>query len=374
MRTFRHFCCHTSFTHHFFSYLGVTHIDITLELLHGSDIDGLDVVLKLGDLVAQLIERNLLVLNNQVDLQLLDTEADRNQLGGTPDQTILLNTADGSLEANHVGLIIYKRDAKSASVLQAAQSICRERKEEGKEHTPGLDVHGDDRLGSNLGLGLLLLAVLGQALLTDAGGLGVLLLVVAAEEVDVVVLLRGRGLGGVQGDLGNIRAVDGVGLAGIAGEGRELLFVRGDVLVPAGRVGVLGGVGGGVQGLEGNGISLRGRVTVGGKTKVSSGAPLRLSCNIRHEAAAGRWVVQRCTQCWVCNHLQVLRLLSNTDHGDHQERQRGLGRMSQENRNGVRIPGDVGAGEEPVVEHYALLAKVVANIGSENTYQQGRRR
>ena len=59
---------------------------------------------------------------------------------------------------------------------------------EGKR-TPGLDVEGDDRLGGDLGLGLLLLAVLGQALLADAGGLGILLLVVAAEEIDVLVLL-----------------------------------------------------------------------------------------------------------------------------------------------------------------------------------------
>lgn len=132
------------------------------------------------------------------------------------------------------------------------------------KRTPGLDVEGDDRLGGDLGLVLLLLAVLGQALLADADGLGVLLLVVAAEEVDVLILLllSGGGLGGVDGDLGDLGAVDGVGLAGIAGQGGELVLVRGDVLVPAGRVGVLGGVGGGVQGLEGDGISLRGRVAV----------------------------------------------------------------------------------------------------------------
>lgn len=136
-----------------------------------------------------------------------------------------------------------------------------------RARTPGLDVEGDNRLGGDLGLGILLGAVGGQALLADADGLGVLLLVVAAEEVDVLVLLllRGGGLGGVQGDLGDLGAVDGVGLAGIAGQGREVVLVRGDVLVPAGRVGVLGGVGGGVQGLEDDGISLRGRVAVEGR-------------------------------------------------------------------------------------------------------------
>lgn len=53
---------------------------------------------------------------------------------------------------------------------------------------------------------------------------------------------------------------------------------------------------------------------------------------------------------WVRNHLQVLKLLRNTDHGNHHgikavkgAREKGTGRES--------IPGDVGAGKEPVVEH-----------------------
>jgi hypothetical protein len=138
------------------------------------------------------------------------------------------------------------------------------------KRTPRLHIHGDDRLGGGLGLALLLLAVLGQALLTDAGSLGVLLLVVGTEKVDVLILLllsSGGGLGGVQGDLSDVGAVDGVGLAGIARQGGELVLVRGDVLVPAGRVGVLGGIGGSAQGLEDDGISLRGGVAaVAGKS------------------------------------------------------------------------------------------------------------
>lgn len=88
-----------------------------------------------------------------------------------------------------------------------------------RKRTPGLDIHGDHRLGSGFGpLGLLLLAVLGQALLADADSLRVLLLVVTTEEVDVLVLLlSGGGLGWVQGDLGDVGAVDGVGLGGVAG-------------------------------------------------------------------------------------------------------------------------------------------------------------
>jgi hypothetical protein len=147
--------------------------------------------------------------------------------------------------------------------------VVRERE---RKRTPGLDIEGHHRLGGGLGpLGLLLLAVLGQALLADADSLRVLLLVVvAAEEVDILVLLllsRG-GLGRVQGDLGDFGAVDGVGLGGIAGERGEVVLERGDVLVPAGRVGVLGGVGGRAQGLEGDDISLRGGVAGVGKRSV----------------------------------------------------------------------------------------------------------
>ena len=80
----------------------------SLELLHGNDVDGLDVVLKLADLLAELVGRDLVVLDNQVDLQLLDAEADSDQLGSTPDQAVLLDAADGSLEGNQVGLVVYR--------------------------------------------------------------------------------------------------------------------------------------------------------------------------------------------------------------------------------------------------------------------------
>lgn len=55
----------------------------------------------------QLIGRDLLVLDDQVDLQLLDTEANGDELGGTPDQTVLLNGADIGLELLKVGLVVY---------------------------------------------------------------------------------------------------------------------------------------------------------------------------------------------------------------------------------------------------------------------------
>lgn len=77
-----------------------------LQLLHGSDVSGLDVVLILLDRLLELIGGDLVVLNDQVDLELLDTEADGNPLGGTPDETVPLNGADVGLELLKVGLII----------------------------------------------------------------------------------------------------------------------------------------------------------------------------------------------------------------------------------------------------------------------------
>lgn len=77
-----------------------------LQLLHGSDVSGLDVVLILLDRLLELIGGDLVVLNDQVDLELLNTEADGNPLGGTPDEAVPLNGADVGLELLKVGLII----------------------------------------------------------------------------------------------------------------------------------------------------------------------------------------------------------------------------------------------------------------------------
>ncbi|KAI6770401.1 hypothetical protein HG530_005030 [Fusarium avenaceum] len=203
-------------------------------LLHSSNVGGLDVVLELLDLLLKVGDGDLLVLNNHVDLELTDTEADGDELGGTPGKTILLNSADSILKSLHVGLIIWKL----------------------------LDVKGDDGLGNSLGLVLLLLAVLSKTLLADADSLGVLLLVVAAEQVDVVIVaslsLLLRGLGRVDGHLSGLRAVGGVRSGSITGEGGELALVAGNVLVPSSSVGVLLLVGGAGQSLEGSDISLRG--------------------------------------------------------------------------------------------------------------------
>lgn len=129
------------------------------------------------------------------------------------------------------------------------------------KHTPGLDLQGHKRLSSGLGaLGGLLGLVLLEALvaLSDSGS--ILLLRVGTKEVLLLVLL-GLVLG-VDGELGGLRAVGSEGLGGVTGEGGELALVRGDVLVPAGNVGVLGSVGGGAEGLESHNIGLAGGIAI----------------------------------------------------------------------------------------------------------------
>lgn len=77
-----------------------------LQLLHGSDIGGLDVVLILLNLALELIGGDLLVLDDEVDLELLNTESKGNPLGGTPDETVPLNGADVGLEGLERSLVI----------------------------------------------------------------------------------------------------------------------------------------------------------------------------------------------------------------------------------------------------------------------------
>jgi hypothetical protein len=66
------------------------------------------VVLILLNGLLELVGRDLFVFDDQVDLELLNTETDSNKLGGTPDETVPLNGTDILLELFQVGLIIYK--------------------------------------------------------------------------------------------------------------------------------------------------------------------------------------------------------------------------------------------------------------------------
>jgi hypothetical protein len=77
-----------------------------LQLLHGDDIGGLHVVFVLLNLLLQLVRGHFVILDDQVDLQLLDTEANGDELGSTPDQTVLLDGKYVGLELLKVGLVV----------------------------------------------------------------------------------------------------------------------------------------------------------------------------------------------------------------------------------------------------------------------------
>ena len=205
-------------------------------------------VLVLLDAVLELVDRNLVVLNDKVDLELANTVTNRDKLGGTPDKTILLDGTEVGLELLHVGLVVCKGWSVHDIPINSASKL-----------TPRLNVKGDDGLSSSLGLAGLLLGVLGETLFTNTSSLGVLLLVVRAEKVDIIIILLSLlgGLGGVDGKLGGLGAVSGELLGWVTGERGELGLERGDVLVPAVGVGVLGRLRLGLQGLEGLDIGLR---------------------------------------------------------------------------------------------------------------------
>lgn len=168
--------------------------------------------------------------------------------------------------------------------------------------TPRLHIHGDDRLGNSLGLGSLLLTVSSETLLTDPDSLGILLLIVRAEQVNiVVVVLSSSTLGGVDGEVARLGAIGRVGLGGVTGEGGELALVAGNVLVPAGGVGVLVGGRGGGESLEDGDISLRGAVAA----CIVSTLRLEASGQVWQSNRLGWILNQRCISacCFVCRRV-----------------------------------------------------------------------
>lgn len=94
---------------------------LSLQLLHGSNVARLDVVLEVLDLLLELLQTDLVILDDNVDLQLLDTEGEGHQLGSTPDQTVLLDTAHGLLQGLHVGLVVYNEKESLVMVLCKAR-------------------------------------------------------------------------------------------------------------------------------------------------------------------------------------------------------------------------------------------------------------
>lgn len=99
--------------------LVILYDDPSLDLLHSGDVGGLNVVLILLDLSLELIGGNLLVLDDNVDLELLNTVTDVDELGGTPNQTVHLDGADVGFELLEVGLVIYKTRVVSIGHMTA---------------------------------------------------------------------------------------------------------------------------------------------------------------------------------------------------------------------------------------------------------------
>lgn len=177
-----------------------------LQLGHGSNVGGLDVVLVLLNSGLQIIERNLVILDNQVDLQLLDTVTNWDPGVSTPHKTVHLNLLDVSQHLLEVGLVV-----------------------------PWLDVKGNERLSSWLRLGGLLGVVFGKSLLLQLLSLFVNLLIVRTEKVDVTVVIL------LSGSWSRLSSW----------QGREVVHVQVDVGQPSDEAWVLL-----LNGLEGGNIGL----------------------------------------------------------------------------------------------------------------------
>lgn len=145
----RHHICCLEYTK---AFLACKKILFCLQLLHGGDVGGLDVVLVVLDGLLQVVQGDLVVLDDTVDLDLLDTETDWDELVGTPDKAVHLDGLGVGEHLLEVGLVV-----------------------------PWLDVQGDDGLGGWLRwLGGLLGVVCGDSLGLELLG-GLVVLVVGAE-------------------------------------------------------------------------------------------------------------------------------------------------------------------------------------------------
>lgn len=69
------------------------------------NIRRLHMVFILLNLFLQLVEGDLLILNYQVDLELLDTKADGDELGSTPDKAVLVNSPHVLFKLSQVRLM-----------------------------------------------------------------------------------------------------------------------------------------------------------------------------------------------------------------------------------------------------------------------------
>ena len=81
-----------------------------LDLAHGCNVHGLNVVFKVADLLAQFVDGDLLVLDNAHHLELIDAIADRHELGGAPHKALHLDGLDLLQHGIHVRLVIPRLD------------------------------------------------------------------------------------------------------------------------------------------------------------------------------------------------------------------------------------------------------------------------
>jgi hypothetical protein len=128
-----------------------------LDLLHSSDIHGLDKVFQSFDLFSQVIHGDLVIFDDTVDLELLDTETDGDQLVTTPQETVHGDSLDTVGQFVHVGFVI-----------------------------PGLDFESDGGLSSRLGLVGLLGVVFGNTGSLDLFSFFINFIIIGTKEIDII--------------------------------------------------------------------------------------------------------------------------------------------------------------------------------------------
>jgi hypothetical protein len=81
-------------------------VEKNLQFLHGNNVRGLNVVLVLLNFLLQLVCGHFIVLDDQINLQLLDTKTNSDKFRSTPSQTVLLDCNDVGLQLLEIGLVV----------------------------------------------------------------------------------------------------------------------------------------------------------------------------------------------------------------------------------------------------------------------------
>ncbi len=184
-----------------------------LQLGHGDNVNRLDPLLTIFlDLLLDIIlNGDLVILNNNVDLQLLDTETNIDETVRTPHQTVHLDALDELQHGFKIGLVI-----------------------------PWLNIDGNKRLGGSLWLTSLLSLVCGNSLSLELLSFGIFLFVII-EKIDIIIIFFFIGCSS---------------WSLTCWQSLELLGERSDVVEPSGEAWVSF-----LEGLVGGNISLGGRGT-----------------------------------------------------------------------------------------------------------------